>query len=227
MLIKKMVWIVTSDLYDGGTSVVSYNYYKMFKDNGFKARIITLNDLPISSKYSIPCDDIINLNLLNSGKERKSKVWSVKGGIRLIFSFYKAARLISRLEGNIIFVHFIPILIAQLLHFFKLRSSNCIYALHTNIFSYRNGLLGLKGVVFDLFIKALTLGDKIVFLTSDVSNKFKDRINDPKFKSKIYTIPNVFKSITLDESTLNDFSSGIIYSGRLSDEKNVKFIVDG
>ncbi|MFB2659167.1 glycosyltransferase [Shewanella mangrovisoli] len=219
--------LVTSDLYDGGTATATFNYYKMFKGKGFDVKVYVLDTLAVSPKFSsIPSADIIRLSLLSTNEIRTTKLWSISNVFRVIKKLPLIVKDLNRIHGKVIFVHFLPILLAQLSFPFKSRCSYHVYTLHTNVFSYRDSINSfLKKIFFNAFLKLLRLGDRIVFLTSDVSTYYSVKYLAGNL-NKVYAIPNAFcydstRKIFMDESC----SYGIVYSGRLSPEKNVDFII--
>ncbi|MGL5452236.1 MAG: glycosyltransferase, partial [Aeromonas sp.] len=82
-----------------------------------------------------------------------------------------------------------------------------------------------------IFCRMLFLGEKIVFLTPDVRNKFIEK-NSWCTPNKVIVIPNACKFNLRDKSFMynnvenNIDNVDILFSGRLAKGKNILFIID-
>lgn len=214
------IYIITARMHDGGTATISHNYYKMFKRNNRNVRIVTLEKLPVSAKFNNIEDDMIHLNLFDLSKG----VMSFSMLKNIIFNLPYFISFMKQCKGSVIFVHFLPILLGVLSRLFLKKESKYIFTVHTNIFSFKKKLSIIKKVIFFAFERALKLCDCLVFITPDVTSRFIN--SHPKF-SKVVTIPNVFYSNIIQPSDDPlDSTRFILYSGRLSPEKNIGFIID-
>lgn len=218
----KKIFIVTSRLLDGGTATVSFNYYIMLKNRGFNVNLVVLENLPISNKYKIEDGDVVELKLFDG----KKSVLSLSNCFNMIKAFRNIAHILRSDNATFIFVHFLPVFVSFPFWFFKKESSYFIHTIHTNIFSFMKGLSSLKKLFFRLFIFCLKCCDKLVFLTPDVADKYKSAFGS---SDKVCSIPNFFKpnSQALErEVSQFGFKDFILYSGRLSKEKNLDFLID-
>ncbi|MCU8055571.1 glycosyltransferase [Shewanella sp. SM34] len=233
---KKVVNIITAQMYDGGTASVSYNYYRMFISLGYDVKLFILDDLPLSNKFKVDDSAIQYLNLLGTLKYN-SAFWSVKGSLQFFSNFKKAILILSKLEGDVIFVHFTPILLGIISKLFHSNKYKYIYTLHTNIFSYSKNLSFIKKNAFNIFMFFFRFADFVIFLTKDVSEKYEELLKDSNFtvKCAVRYIPNSysplctsFNSNDIDKFRISynlDESQFLLFSGRLSYEKNVDFII--
>ncbi|MGE6648188.1 glycosyltransferase [Shewanella colwelliana] len=229
----KSVYIVTPQLFDGGTASVSSNYYKMFKNLGYNVGFYLLDDLPVSDNFNIPRSSINFLGLLSSNSSNGT-FWSLKGFFNFFRKLKNATNVLSKLEGDIVFVHFTPILLGMIANLFFKRKFKFIYTVHTNIYSYGKQLGFLKSKVFNFFVYGLRFADELIFLTKDVSDEYMLRLNG--YDCSVSFIPNVYDPFNKDLVSIDSLesfrinsglghSSFVLYSGRLSYEKNIDFII--
>lgn len=233
---KKVVNIITAQMYDGGTASISYNYYRMFISLGYEVKLFILDDLPLSKKFKVDDSAIEYLNLLGTSKYN-SAFWSVKGIFQFLSNFKKAISLLSKLEGDVVFVHFTPILLGIISKLFYFNKFKYIYTLHTNIFSYSNNLGFIKRNAFNFFMFFFRFADFVIFLTKDVSEKYEELLKKSNFTAKctVKYISNSYSplSISVNSNDIDKFrksfnldeSRFLLFSGRLSSEKNVDFII--
>lgn len=236
MLVKKVVNIITAQMYDGGTASVSYNYYRMFISLGYEVKLFILDDLPLSKKFKVDDSAIEYLNLLGTSKYN-SAFWSIRGSFQFLSNFKKAVSTLSKLEGDVVFVHFTPILLGIVSKLFYFNKFKYIYTLHTNIFSYSNNLGFIKRNTFKFFMFFFRFADFVIFLTKDVSEKYEELLKKSNFTAKctVKYIPNSYSplSISVNLNDINKFRTSfnldesrfLLFSGRLSSEKNVDFII--
>lgn len=214
------IYILTARMHDGGTATITHNYYKMFKNNNVNVKVVTLEKLPVSSKFNIEEEDLISLGFfdLSKGVISFSMLRSMAFNIPYIIKFLR------KCNGNIIFIHFLPILFGVMSWPFRRKENKYVFTVHTDIFSFKKRISLVKRVIFSFFERALQLCDCLVFITPDVTKKYRDIY--PKF-SKIMTIPNVYygENVQAGDDT-SESTRFILYSGRLSSEKNIDFIID-
>lgn len=214
------IYIITARMHDGGTATISHNYYKMFKKNNWNVKVVTLEKLPVSAKFNDIADDLISLNLF----DLRQGVMSLSMLKSIVFNFISFLSFMRECKGSVIFVHFLPILLGGGSWFFRKKGCKYIFTVHTDIFSFKKKIPAVKKVIFSAFERMLQLCDSLVFITPDVTNKFVNAY--PTFQ-KVITIPNVFYSDKVQPSDDPlDPTRFILYSGRLSSEKNIGFIID-
>lgn len=216
------IYILTARMHDGGTATITYNYYKMFKNNGVDVKIVTLEKLPVSAKFNNVEQDLISLDLFDLSKG----VMSFRMLKSMVFNIPYIISFLKKCNGSVIFIHFLPILLGVIFWPFRKKNNKYIFTVHTDVFSYKKKVSAVKRVIFTFFERALQLCDCLVFITPDVTNKYRKMY--PK-SSKAITIPNVFYGENILSSAsydTRDPTRFILYSGRLSSEKNIDFIVD-
>ncbi|WP_158137649.1 glycosyltransferase [Vibrio metschnikovii] len=218
----RRIYILTARMHDGGTATITYNYYKMFKNNGVDVKIVTLEKLPLSAKFNNVEQDLISLDLFDLCKG----VMSFRMLKSMIVNTPRIMSFLRNCNGGVIFIHFLPILLGVMSWPFRKKNNKYIFTIHTDVFSYKKKVSVVKRIIFTFFERALQLCDCLVFITPDVTNKYRKMY--PK-TSKAITIPNVFYGENILSSAnydTRDPTRFILYSGRLSSEKNIDFIID-
>lgn len=226
----KPLIIVTPQLNVGGVAEVSLNYYRMFKLNGIDVKVFVLNGKSGAREDIVQeSEDFIFSNI------KTEKLFSISSPtqiVKTLLNMFLVINQLSKIKGDFIFVHFVSIFCGQLLSvFFPLLKSRKIFSVHTNIFSYAKRINLMRRIIFEFFCRMLCLGDKIVFLTPDVADKFIKKYSWCDV-NKITVIPNACKYDLDNEHSINLLASNnsdnvnILFSGRLAKGKNILFIVD-
>ncbi|AXQ99042.1 glycosyltransferase [Pseudoalteromonas piscicida] len=212
----KKIYIVTSQVYSGGTATVTGNYYRMYKSRGYEVEVVSL-DYYSSTHPKILNDDLHCFNLFTS---KISGGGLLKKLTSLVCHFFKVCSYLNRKQGIFIYVHFDPIFFG-LFNSLLNRNSKHIFTIHTNVYQYLKNISSIKKFIVKLMLRLISIQGEVVFLTEDVAKIYKEKYN----KSRAINIPN-FVNFDDVKSESNVVSNGILFCSRISYDKNIEFLVD-
>ncbi|EIE1226040.1 glycosyltransferase [Vibrio vulnificus] len=206
------VTIVVPKLNQGGTAKASLGHAESIKLFGISVEILVCKGKLPKSKASAFTDDI-RYSHLGLGS-----FFNLPSLIYLAFKYRK------KLNGTLIAMHFDSMIFCLLV---KLFGGNFrLYGhFHTDLEGYTHSLSKLKNLLFKLFLNLLRCYDGLVFLTNEQKNWFQAKKYINPNRTKLFVIPNPVLNVEKKHScALN--KDRLLYAGRLSEEKNVAFILD-
>lgn len=195
----------------GGTYSASISHIRALKEGGYD-----VNSFVVFGKDS---SDNEHIKLL------KSYV-SYLNPFSLLSAIIKFRNKTSK---NVIAMHFDSIIFCFLMKKIFRLDVNVYAFIHTNMPAYYSSLMGVKKIIFKRILLLMNGIEGVVFLTEDQVEWFQKNFLY-KVDLKVVCIPNPYipkiNNTTVFGSPIDDKGRhGFVFLGRLSQEKNVDFII--